>query len=216
MTLSQSVQKVLYKITSIFSEQQHENEIVLHESIAAKPLEFDKIFKSIAPVVMEFGVGKGRFMREYASKYPNKNFFGVEKVNKWVKHTAARIQRSKLENVKLIKTDANFVLAQTQHESISEYYILFPDPWPKRRHQQRRIIQTKLIDKIHKTLVENGKLYIATDHESYFQWMNKIITPFLEAHFKKLENEKIEFISNYQVKYEREGRPIYSIHLMKQ
>lgn len=213
MNLIQSFQNILQKIS--FGIVDDEKGLILPEKITEKPLQFEKIYQNKSPLVMEFGVGKGRFMRDYATKYPNKNFFGVEKVNKWIKHSAERFEKAQLKNARLVNTDANKILAQTPEKSISEYYILFPDPWPKRRHQPRRIIQTNLIQQIHETLVDQGKLYIVTDHESYFQWMKKIVTPFLNTQFKPVENEKVEFVSNYQIKYEREGRPIYSIYLQK-
>lgn len=213
MNLIQPIQIVFHRFTSIFKDP-FSQVIVLEKHIPEK-IHFNKIFSKTGPVVIEFGVGKGRFIKQYAMKYPDKLFFGVEKVNKWVRHTARRIENSKLSNVKMVKSTAESILSKVQPGTVSEFYILFPDPWPKRRHNFRRVIQTDLIQKIHVALEEKGQLYIATDHFDYFQWMKKIIDPFLGKQFEPLENRKMEFISNYQVKYEKEGRSINTIHLRK-
>lgn len=208
----QTLQNIFHRLTSTF--QNPFEQTIVHKSAFKKEIPFEKMFSRKAPVVVEFGVGKGQFMREYAIKYPQKNFFGVEKVPKWVRHTGVRIDKAKLTNVKLVTCDAESLLEVMDNESVQEFYILFSDPWPKRRTHNRRIIQTKLIEQIHKRLEPNGKLYIATDHAEYFEWIVKIMTPFMEKHFK-LCDDPIEFISNYQVKYEKEGRKINSIHVRK-
>lgn len=188
--------------------------VVIAERVTEKTIDFGKLFGNQNPVVVEFGVGKGKFIREYASKHAGKNFLGVEKVNKWIKHSAERIEKKKLQNVRLVNSTAEKVLANIQPEAVQEFYILFPDPWPKRRHQFRRVVQKNLIQKIHQSLSDKGKLYIATDHADYFVWMKKVIEPTLGSLFE-MTQQRPEFISNYQVKYEKEGRTINAIHLQK-
>ena len=190
------------------------SDTIVDKSAFKKDVPFDRMFGRSGEVVVEFGVGKGQFMKNYAIKYPQKNFFGVEKVPKWIRHTAERTDKAKLTNVKLVVSDAESILEVMPNQSVDEFYILFSDPWPKRRTHHRRLIQNALIDQIHKRLKPNGRLYIATDHAEYFEWIVKIMTPFMENHFKPCE-DKIEFISNYQTKYEREGRKINAIHVKK-
>lgn len=178
-------------------------------------MQLDPTFVTEKDLIVEFGVGKGLFIRNYAAKYPDKNFLGVEKYQKWTRHAFQRIEKNGLTNVRLMQATGEEVVTLLSSHSVREYYILFPDPWPKRRHQQRRIIQTSMIERIHFTLKTGGRLYIATDHADYYQWMQKIIQPFLKHHFKSIQYVRPEFISNYQVKYEKEGRPIYTIHVEK-
>ena len=208
----QALQNIFQRVSSVFQDK-FEGTIV-HKSAFEKNVPFEKMFERKAPVVVEFGVGKGQFMRDYARNYPNKNFFGVEKVNKWIRHTAERIDKAQLTNVKLVVSNAEPILEVMPNESVQEFYILFSDPWPKRKQSQRRLIQPALIEQIHQRLEANGKLYIATDHAEYFQWIEKLIAPFMVNHFKPCE-EKVEFISNYQTQYEREGRKINVINLRK-
>ena len=165
--------------------------------------------------VLEFGVGKGRFIREYALKNPNAKFLGVEKVKKWVDFALHRINKLDLSNVKIIVASGEDVLKQIPPGAVDECYVLFPDPWPKRRHWSRRIIQTDFIHRMHGILSGKGKLVIFTDHKQYFEWIKKIIAPFGEKKFTIEYDYSMEFVSNYQVKYQMEGRPIYSVCLRK-
>jgi tRNA (guanine-N7-)-methyltransferase len=208
----QTLQNLFQRISNSFKNPYEHT--VVHKSAFKKDVPFGKMFPQKGPMVVEFGMGKGQFMREYAIKYPQKNFFGVEKVPKWIRHSAARLDKAKLTNVKIVTCDAESLLEVMDNGSVQEFYILFSDPWPKRRTHNRRIIQTKLIEQIHQRLEDNGKLYIVTDHAEYFEWIVKIMTPFMEKHFKPC-HDPIEFISNYQVKYEKEGRKINSIHVRK-
>lgn len=208
----QTLQKIYQRVSGVF-QNEFEGTIV-HKSAFEKDVPFEKMFERKAPVVVEFGVGKGQFMRDYARSSPEKNFFGVEKVAKWIRHTAERIDKAQLTNVKLVVSNAEPILEIMPTESVQEFYILFSDPWPKRKQSQRRLIQPALIEQIHDRLEANGKLYIATDHTEYFQWIEKVMKPFMVSHFKPCD-EKVEFISNYQVKYEREGRKINRIHVRK-
>lgn len=209
----QALQKTFQQLFSVFASSK--NSIVMQESYFRDPIQFDKMYFNRNPIVVEFGIGKGRFMRDYALKAPEKNFLGVEKVNKWLQHSAERIEKANLTNVKLVKTTAELVLSMIPMASVAEFYVLFPDPWPKRRHNGRRVIQKAFLDSIHEALATNGKLYIATDHAVYFEWMKNLINPLVGSKFEVIQNEKPEFISNYQIKYEREGRPIYHFHLRK-
>lgn len=178
-------------------------------------LSFDKMYAGTGNIIVEFGVGKGQFMRNYALQFPERRFLGVEKIPKWIRHAAVRMEKSKVENVRLIQATGEEILEKIPSVSVDEFYVLFPDPWPKRRHQHRRIIQKDLIQKIHQALKPSGKLYIATDHKDYFEWMKKVVDPFLQSNFSSISDERPPFISNYQTKYEKEGRPIYSIHVKK-
>ncbi len=209
----QAIQKTIQQLISVFTPSK--NSIVMEESYFRNPIQFDKMYFNNNPIVVEFGIGKGRFMRDYALKSPEKNFLGVEKVNKWLQHSAERIEKANLLNVKLVKTTAELVLSMIPIASVAEFYILFPDPWPKRRHNGRRVIQKEFLESIYEALSTKGKLYIATDHAVYFEWMKKLINPLIGSKFEVIQDEKPEFISNYQIKYEREGRPIYHFHLRK-
>ena len=208
----QVLQKKLRQLVTLFH---YSDEIVMSEGDFARPIQFEKIYPNKNPIVIEFGVGKGRFIRDYANQNPQKNFLGVEKVNQWVKHSALRIEKAKLTNVRLVQSSAEYILSLIPKSSICEYYVLFPDPWPKRRHNNRRIFQKNFLSQIHHTLMNGGKLYIATDHKDYFSWIENLVNPMLEKQFQIIRNQSPEFISNYQVKYEKEGRPIYTMHLKK-
>jgi len=208
----QAFQKTFQFIMSAFGTH---SGVILDESDLDIPIRFQDVFSNQNPTIVEFGVGKGRFIRDYAMVSPNKNFFGVEKVNKWVNHAAERIEKANLSNVRLIKSSAEYILSNIPASSVCEFYILFPDPWPKRRHNERRVIQKKVLHEIHNALVTDGKLYIATDHAQYYDWIRNLVNPMIGHQFDEIYNARPTVISNYQVKYEKEGRPIYSTMLQK-
>jgi len=164
-------------------------------------------------IVVEIGVGKGLFIKSYAEKHPDKKFIGIEKVRKWIRHSATRIEKKDLKNICLFQTSGEEALEAIPPESVNEYYILFPDPWPKRRHAKRRLIQQSTLEKIIQTLKKEGILYVVTDHAEYHDWIIEKIAPFLSK-FDSMDKTP-EFISNYQIKYQKEGRKIYFMHLKK-
>ncbi len=178
-------------------------------------IEISNLFAQKAPLIVEIGVGKGLFIRKYAQQTPEMNFLGIEKFLKWTRHAAKRIENAKLPNVKLVAAPAEEILPQLLDESVHEFHILFPDPWPKRRHNQRRVIQNGTIQLMHEKLEPRGLLHIATDHKEYYDWICKILKPWIDHHFDQQINMQNKVLSNYQIKYMKEGRPIYELHLLK-
>ena len=172
------------------------------------PLQFDDLFERSGPVEIEIGLGKGRFLRERATAFPKTNFLGIEKAKKWLLYAEERLKKAKLENVRLIVTYAEgFLERYVPNESISIYHILFPDPWPKRRHNKRRIFNQPFLGEIVRTLTAKGELHVATDYSEYFE---KIMGELCAV--KELVTEPTEpgpFLTNFQVKYAREGRPLH-------
>lgn len=172
------------------------------------PLQFDELFGRPGPVEVEIGLGKGRFLRERATAFPKTNFLGIEKARKWLLYAEKRLKKAELENVRLAITFAEgFMERYIPDQSISIYHVLFPDPWPKRRHNKRRIFNPQFMNEIVRTLTPTGELHVATDYADYFTVIMEELTA-----VKELKTEPAEpgpFLSNFQVKYVAEGRPLY-------
>ncbi|MGB5449120.1 MAG: tRNA (guanosine(46)-N7)-methyltransferase TrmB, partial [Woeseiaceae bacterium] len=108
----------------------------------AEPLDFDGLFGRHAPIVLEIGFGNGDSLVQQALENPEINFLGIEVHEPGVGHCLLKAHEAGLSNLKLIKQDAIEVLShQVPSDSLQRVNIYFPDPWPKKRHHKRRMIQ---------------------------------------------------------------------------
>jgi len=184
--------------------------MLLHLHELAIPVLWSDHFARSAPLEIEIGVGKGRFLKERAQAYPDHNFLGIEKSKKWLLRAKERLEKANVKNVHLLQCYAEGFLEQfVADHAVNVYHILFPDPWPKRRHEKRRLFTKTFIDQIIRTLAPGGELHIATDHKEYFRMITDAFIPFYRNNFKLEMAQPGPFCSNFQVKYSQEGRPLY-------
>ena len=133
-------------------------------------LDWPAIFGSSAPVHVEIGPGKGEFLLELAGQQPDNNFVGIEIRRKRVAKIAGKLAQAGITNVRLILGNAKTVLDSfLTPASVAGFFIHFPDPWPKRRHQQRRLFDNQFINNLRRLLPPGGKVYITTDVADYAQ-----------------------------------------------
>jgi tRNA (guanine-N7-)-methyltransferase len=136
-------------------------------------LDLDRIFERTAPVHIDLGCGDGSFVCALAQRMPDKNFLGIERLLNRIRSSARRA--AALDNVRLLLMESFYAVRYLlPTESVERFYLLFPDPWPKRRHHRRRIITPEFLDSIHAALEKNGSIYIATDDVDYFGRIKKI------------------------------------------
>jgi len=184
-------------------------------------LDFRAIFDRDAPVEMEIGTGKGGFLLNRAKAHADRNFFGVEWANQIYRYAADRMARWGVTNVRLMRADAqHLVIHHVPQASVTMLHIYHPDPWPKKRHHKRRLVQLPFIRAATEILILGGRIAIQTDHAEYFQYICDVLTqePRLTvAPFDVPEAGVIEgqVSTNYEIKYLREGRTIHQIALMK-
>ncbi len=135
---------------------------------APAPLDLDRIFGRNAPRVLEIGFGNGDTLIELAAASPGTDFLGVEVHPPGVGHCLLAIQSRGLTNVRLIAHDAVEVLEmQLSPASLEEVLLYFPDPWPKKRHHKRRIVQPSFAALVASRLKSGGWFRIATDWKPY-------------------------------------------------
>ena len=131
-------------------------------------LDLDAVFGRRAPRVLEIGFGNGDTLVELASKAPEKDFIGVEVHPPGIGHCLLAVESLGLSNVRVIAHDAVEVLAQQlPPASLDEVLIYFPDPWPKKRHHKRRIVQPAFASLVADRLKPGGTFHLATDWEPY-------------------------------------------------
>ncbi|MEF3255762.1 MAG: tRNA (guanosine(46)-N7)-methyltransferase TrmB [Deferribacterales bacterium] len=196
------MEKEIVKLTLNFEEDLYLFSDAIKSQI--KPLaeyQLDPIFENNFNV--EIGIGNGEFITHYASERKNENFLGFEIYRKIFRKARARVQKNNLKNVRLIQYDASFFVPLLQDNSVLNFYINFPDPWPKKKHNKRRLLKDQFLKIIAKKLVKGGKLFIATDHVDYAQDILRNLKVVFELK-PQFENYFInELIDYYPTKYYR-------------
>ncbi|MCB1621860.1 MAG: tRNA (guanosine(46)-N7)-methyltransferase TrmB [Thiothrix sp.] len=127
-----------------------------------------ELFGNTAPVTLEIGFGNGESLLQMARNQPEHNFIGIEVHAPGVGHLLSRIHELQLANLKVMHTDAVEVLKKhLAPASLQRILIYFPDPWHKKRHNKRRLIQPELVSLLGNLLEPGGLLHLATDWEDY-------------------------------------------------
>lgn len=133
-------------------------------------------FERRAPLVVEVGFGNGEALARMAADEPQHNFIGIEVHEPGVGRLLMRLEERGLDNVRVSMRDAVEVLReQTPPAAIDQLRIFFPDPWPKKRHHKRRLIQPDFIELAADRLADGGLLHLATDWAPYADWMRTVI-----------------------------------------
>lgn len=175
------------------------------------------VFGDERPVELEIGVGKGAFLLRRAKALPEVNFFGIEWANEFYRYAVDRMQRWKIPNVRLLRDDASrFIREVCPRNSLSVLHVYHPDPWPKARHHKRRLIQPAFVDAAVQCLVPGGRWAIQTDHEEYFGIIRGLLTGHPELTVVDFDEpgfgvEHSRIATNFEIKYEKEGRAFYRI-----
>jgi tRNA (guanine-N7-)-methyltransferase len=135
---------------------------------AAALLDLDAIFGRAAPVTLEIGFGNGDNLAAQAAAHPDRNFLGVEVHRPGVGHLMLSLEERQVHNARVICHDAVEVLAhQIAPRALAEVVILFPDPWPKKRHHKRRLVQEPFVELVTDRLRGGGVLRFASDWQPY-------------------------------------------------
>ncbi len=122
-----------------------------------------------APLEIEIGSGKGLFLRNMALACPDRDFLGIEVVGKYARFVAARLAAQQLGNARVLHGDGVAFLDTVPTASVAALHVYFPDPWWKKRHRKRRVMNERLLRATERILVPDGRLHFWTDVEEYFQ-----------------------------------------------
>lgn len=141
-------------------------------ALAEGPLDTSAWFGRDAPVVLEIGSGMGETTAQLAQAQPEVNYLAVEVYKPGLAQLLSRAETLEIDNLRLLRGDAVVLLEDhVAPDSLDEVRIFFPDPWPKKRHHKRRLVQASVVELIASRLVPGGVLHLATDWESYAEQM---------------------------------------------
>lgn len=181
-----------------------------------KPVDWADLFGNDRPVEMEIGSGKGTFMVEHARAHPQINILGIEWARWFFRYAADRLRRNNCMNARMVRAEAGFFLREfVPDHTVSVLHIYFPDPWPKKRHHKRRLIQESFMPHVERILAANGRLQVVTDFKEYFEQIEQVVgkskLAIVEYNRPGSAGEG-EFVgTNFERKYRREGRPFYAL-----
>jgi tRNA (guanine-N7-)-methyltransferase len=161
------------------------------------------------PLEVEIGCGKGAFLVAEAPVRPGTRFVGLETWPKRAAYAADRLRRRRIANAEVVRADAVAYIAGLPDSSVGRYWVLFPDPWPKRRHHKRRLFRRPgFVGHLARTLEAGGEVVVVTDHAAYAGE----IAAALGAVFDVRRDETTDVpATNFAVKYGREGRVFHRI-----
>jgi tRNA (guanine-N7-)-methyltransferase len=144
---------------------------------ACEPLDTQALFGRSAPVILEIGFGMGDATAHIAQQRPEFDFIGVEVHPPGVGALLQRIEAQKLDNLRIISHDAVPVLAHMiRSQSLAGIHIFFPDPWHKKKHHKRRLIQAPFVEQLVTRLKPGGYVHCATDWQPYAQQILAVLT----------------------------------------
>jgi tRNA (guanine-N7-)-methyltransferase len=137
---------------------------------APAPLDLDRAFGRSAPRILEIGCGMGETTAAIAAARPDEDFLGIEVHGPGVGSLLKQLDARQLVNVRIIRHDAvDVVAAMLPPGSLAGAHVFFPDPWPKKRHHKRRLLQPGFVHELAQRLAPGGYLHVATDWEDYAQ-----------------------------------------------
>ena len=176
----------------------------------AIPLDWTELFGREAATDVEIGSGKGRFLLALAAIRPERNLLAVERAGHYHRLCCERAAKRGLSNIRLLRTTAEDLLYRLlAPSSVATLFILFPDPWPKKRHHKRRLITPGSVAAMAATLRPGGRLLVKTDHAGYADVIAEVLAG--ELHLRAIDAAQAFAelpVSGFEHKYLDQGREI--------
>ena len=183
----------------ILNSKDNNNNFFLGE----KNLNFKELFNNDNKCILDIGFGDGKLLVSTAKKFPEINFIGIEVYDSGIGNILKQISEEKLENIKVSNTDAIiFLESYVESNCLHGITLFFPDPWPKKKHFKRRIINEYFLELISEKIIKNGFVTIATDWCNYSENIIEIFDK--NSNFKKI-NDIYLFKNRCLTKFEKRG-----------
>ena len=183
-----------------------------------KPWDVSRYFEDpSAPLEVEIGSGKGQFIHDAALANPDHNFIVTEIAHKYAAYCAARLIGAGVSNACMFSGDGLALFREHLPEnSLAAVHVYFPDPWWKKRHRKRRVMQMELVRACEKCLIPGGKLHFWTDVEEYFMTAMEMMAAesVLEGPFEPSVDETV-WRTHFEKRTVVEGRPVFRSYFVK-
>jgi len=179
-----------------------------------QPLEIAQLFAAPARLEIDLGCGDGSFLVAMAGQHPERNYLGTERLFGRARNTCRKAERSAVTNLRLLRVESAYAVKHLLAPgSVSRFYVLFPDPWPKRRHWPRRLIQPDFLKAAAEALTPAGELCIKTDDTDYFAFIGRKAVEC--GLFEREPWEENVPPTDFERHYVAQGRSIHSVCLRR-
>lgn len=179
-------------------------------------LELEHHFGREAPLEVDLGCGDGAFLVGLAQQNPERNFLGVERMLGRVRSACRKIGQRGLTNARVVQFEILHAVQQLlPRDSVDRFHLLFSDPWPKRRHQNRRVVTVEFLRAISRALRLEGELRIATDQADYFAEIERVAQQVPALHRTTAAEETDLPLTTFEKRFRETGAEIYRLRLRK-
>ncbi len=179
------------------------------------PWDIAALFERSGPLEVEVGSGKGLFMRTASGEHPDRNFLGIEIAHRYAKLAAAKLAVLDRDNAVMVSGDAQRVFRELVPDtSLAAVHVYFPDPWWKKRHRKRRVMNPDFVQQVQAKLVDGGALHFWTDVEEYFSVTMELLASFPQlVGPEPVDTRPADHHLDYRTHFERRtrlsGQPVY-------
>jgi tRNA (guanine-N7-)-methyltransferase len=179
------------------------------------PLCVEAIYGNRAPLEVDLGCGDGSFLAAAAAANPARNFLGIERMPGRVRSACRKIELGGLINARVLQLEISYTVRHLfPPASVAVFHLMFPDPWPKRRHSRRRVVTEDFLAVIHCALAPNGALRIATDQTDYFREIERLAARSL-GFIAISDPEAGASVSTFEKRFRQDALEIHRLVLRK-
>ena len=190
-----------------------------HPEIALQKIDLKTDFFCKKPVIFEIGSGKGDFIAAISLAHPEFNYLAVERVKTVAGMMCKKLVEQGNDNVKVFPWNVELLFDQIENGFVHSIYLNFSDPWPKKKHEKRRLTYLTFLEQYYRILRKGGKLYFKSDNDSLYEYTREEIKL---TKFKIISDEEnyefdseTDFITEYENKFRTVGKSIHRIILEK-
>ena len=182
-----------------------------------RPLDLAALFPNPhAPLELDVGSGNGRFAIEMARRYHDRNFLALERQKKRVRRTCEKAAKAPPPNLRILHIESGYAIRHlVPPGSVARVHILFPDPWPKRRHHKHRLLQPEFFSGVWRALAPGGRGRILTDHEDYYNEIRVRLRARTDFRELPWDDDDDRPRTAFETRFLQQAVPIYRIQMEK-
>jgi tRNA (guanine-N7-)-methyltransferase len=180
-----------------------------------EPLDLRAVYGRVAPLEVDLGCGDGSFLVGIARENPERDFLGIERLAGRVRGACRRIERAGLGNARVLRLEISYVVERLlPANSVTAFHLMFPDPWPKRRHASRRLVSENFLGSMHRTLRADGTVRVSTDDSTYFHQIKQLVSqsPLFVVNGATIQSFPV---SKFEKRFTQDGVAIHRLELRK-